>query len=56
MGVICDSALKCNSQISEAVKASFCQLRMIASNKPFLAHIDLNKLINVFIFFLTRLL
>ncbi len=50
LGVICDSALKFNFQINEVVKASFYQLRMISKIKPFLARIDLEKLVHVFIF------
>ncbi len=49
--MICDSALKLNSQISEVVKASFYQLLKITTIKPFLAHIDLEKLIHGFIFY-----
>ncbi len=45
LGVICDSALKCNFQISEVVKASFYQLRIISKINPFLACIDLEKLV-----------
>ncbi len=48
--MICDSALKFNFQISEVVKASFYQLRMISKIKPFLARIDLEKLVHDFIF------
>lgn len=50
MAVIYDSALKFNSQINDIVKASFIQLRMFAKIKPLLAHIDLEKIIHVFIF------
>lgn len=48
--MICDSALKFDSQICEVVKASFYQLRMIAKIKPFLVLTDLEKIICVFIF------
>lgn len=39
-----------NSQTSCVFKVSFYQLRMIVKIKPFLARIDLEKLIHVFIF------
>lgn len=39
-----------NSQTSCVFKVSFYQLRMILKIKPFLARIDLEKLIHVFIF------
>ncbi len=47
LGVICDSALKCNFQISEVVKASFYQLRMISKIKPLLVYIDVEKLVHI---------
>lgn len=49
LGVILDSGLCLDKQISSVVKNSFYQLRIISNLKSFLSHSDLEKVIHAFI-------
>ena len=50
LGVIFDSELSFDTQVTKVLQSCFAQLRQLTKIKPFLSHTDLEKVIHAFIF------